>query len=107
VQRENQDYNIRVNTICPGMVVTESMKFCQAGPQQVLYPEDIADLALWRCRDERKGQHAILIRIMLICKCAIPGQVDDCGGGPGSTIRIKNEPGMLSGPAWSRAHAGI
>jgi len=48
VQRENQSFNIRVNTICPGMVVTE---MSQDSPgldhSKCLYPEDIADLAIW------------------------------------------------------------
>jgi len=47
-QRENQEFNIRVNTICPGMVVTE-MSENDAGLNQAkcLYPEDIADLVTW------------------------------------------------------------
>jgi 3-oxoacyl-[acyl-carrier protein] reductase len=48
IQRENQTLNIRVNTICPGMVVTE---MSQDSPgldhTKCLYPEDIADLVLW------------------------------------------------------------
>lgn len=48
VQRENQEHGIRVNTICPGMVVTEMSKN-SAGldHSKCLYPEDIADLAAW------------------------------------------------------------
>jgi NAD(P)-dependent dehydrogenase (short-subunit alcohol dehydrogenase family) len=48
IQLENQDLNIRVDTICPGMVVTE-MTANDAGlnHKKCLYPEDIADLALW------------------------------------------------------------
>ena len=48
IQRENQDLNIRVNTICPGMVVTE-MTDNERGlnHEKCLYPEDIADLAVW------------------------------------------------------------
>ena len=48
IQRENQEQNIRVNTICPGMVVTE-MAENQPGldHKKCLYPEDIADLAIW------------------------------------------------------------
>jgi NAD(P)-dependent dehydrogenase (short-subunit alcohol dehydrogenase family) len=48
IQRENQDYNIRVNTICPGMVISE---MSQDSPgldhAKCLYPDDIADLVLW------------------------------------------------------------
>lgn len=48
IQRENQEHNIRVNTICPGMVVTE---MTQNSPglhhDKCLYPEDIADLIVW------------------------------------------------------------
>ena len=48
IQRENQEYNIRVNTICPGMVVTE-MTENDVGldHSKCLYPEDIADLVFW------------------------------------------------------------
>jgi NAD(P)-dependent dehydrogenase (short-subunit alcohol dehydrogenase family) len=48
IQRENQTLNIRVNTICPGMVVSE-MSQDSPGLNQAkcLYPEDIADLVLW------------------------------------------------------------
>ncbi len=68
IQRENQDYGVRVNTICPGMVVTEMTKgspglnedFC-------LLPEDIADLALWLVtrRPNIKIGTPILIQTML------------------------------------------
>ena len=48
IQRENQELGIRVNTICPGMVVTE---MTEDSPglvhEKCLYPEDIADLVLW------------------------------------------------------------
>ena len=48
IQRENQDLGIRVDTICPGMVVTE---MTQNAPgldhDKCLTPNDIADLALW------------------------------------------------------------
>jgi NADP-dependent 3-hydroxy acid dehydrogenase YdfG len=68
IQRENQDYGVRVDTICPGMVVTEMTKgspglnedFC-------LLPEDIADLALWLVtrRPNIKIGTPILIQTML------------------------------------------
>lgn len=48
IQRENQELGIRVNTICPGMVVTE---MTQNSPgldhDKCLYPEDIAELVIW------------------------------------------------------------
>ena len=48
IQRENQDYGIRVDVICPGMVITE-MTRDRAGlnHEKCLYPQDIADLTLW------------------------------------------------------------
>ncbi len=47
-QRENQDLNIKVNTICPGMVVSE-MSVGEPGLnlEKCLTPEDIADLVIW------------------------------------------------------------
>jgi NAD(P)-dependent dehydrogenase (short-subunit alcohol dehydrogenase family) len=48
IQRENQDYGIRVDTICPGMVVTEMTENSQGLDHgKCLYPEDIAELVLW------------------------------------------------------------
>ena len=48
IQRENQSLGIRVNAICPGMVVTE---MTQDSPglnhDKCLYPQDIADLVIW------------------------------------------------------------
>jgi NADP-dependent 3-hydroxy acid dehydrogenase YdfG len=68
VQREVQDLNIRVNTICPGMVVTE-MTEQSAGldHSKCLYPEDIADLVLWLLtrRENIKIGTPILIQTML------------------------------------------
>jgi 3-oxoacyl-[acyl-carrier protein] reductase len=48
VQRENQVLGIKVNTICPGMVVSE-MSENEPGLnlEKCLYPEDIADLVIW------------------------------------------------------------
>jgi 3-oxoacyl-[acyl-carrier protein] reductase len=47
-QRENQDLNIRVNTICPGMVVTEMTANAPGlDHDKCLCPEDIADLVIW------------------------------------------------------------
>ena len=48
IQRENQDLNIRVDTICPGMVVTEMSEDSPGlDHSKCLYPEDIADLLVW------------------------------------------------------------
>jgi NADP-dependent 3-hydroxy acid dehydrogenase YdfG len=68
VQRENQDYNIRVNTICPGMVVTEMTENSSGLDfEKCLYPEDIADLAIWLLtrRQNIKIGTPILIQTML------------------------------------------
>lgn len=48
IQRENQDKNIRVNTICPGMVISE-MTENEPGldHDKCLTPEDISDLTIW------------------------------------------------------------
>jgi 3-oxoacyl-[acyl-carrier protein] reductase len=68
IQRENQEYNIRVNTICPGMVVSE-MTQDESGldHEKCLYPEDIADLVLWLLtrRQNIKIGTPILIQTML------------------------------------------
>jgi 3-oxoacyl-[acyl-carrier protein] reductase len=68
VQRENQEFNIRVNTICPGMVVTE-MTENEPGLDHAkcLYPQDIADLVLWLVtrRPNIKIGTPILIQTML------------------------------------------
>lgn len=48
IQRENQELGIRVNTICPGMVVTEmTQESSGLDHSKCLYPEDIADLVVW------------------------------------------------------------
>lgn len=68
IQRENQELNIRVNTICPGMVVTEMTKDNPGlNHEKCLYPEDIADLAIWLLtrRPNVKIGTPILIQTML------------------------------------------
>lgn len=68
VQRENQEYNIRVNTICPGMVVTEmSEDSVGLDISKCLYPDDIADLVIWLLtrRKNIKIGTPILIQTML------------------------------------------
>jgi 3-oxoacyl-[acyl-carrier protein] reductase len=48
IQRENQDFGIRVDTVCPGMVVTEMTENSPGlDHAKCLLPEDIADLVLW------------------------------------------------------------
>jgi NAD(P)-dependent dehydrogenase (short-subunit alcohol dehydrogenase family) len=68
IQRENQDYNIRLNTICPGMVISE-MTENSAGldHSKCLYPQDIAELALFLLtrRANIKIGTPILIQTML------------------------------------------
>lgn len=67
-QRENQDYGIRVDTICPGMVVTEMTENTSGlDHEKCLYPEDIADLVLWLLsrRSNIKIGTPILIQTML------------------------------------------
>jgi NAD(P)-dependent dehydrogenase (short-subunit alcohol dehydrogenase family) len=68
VQRENQELNIRVNTICPGMVITE-MSENEPGLDHAkcLYPEDIAELVIWLLtrRPNIKIGTPILIQTML------------------------------------------
>ena len=68
VVRENQDFDIRVNTICPGMVVTEMTEnSIGLDHSKCLYPEDIADLAIWLLtrRKNIKIGTPILIQTML------------------------------------------
>jgi NAD(P)-dependent dehydrogenase (short-subunit alcohol dehydrogenase family) len=68
IQRENQDWNIRVNTICPGMVVTE-MTEKEPGLvfERCLFPEDIAELVMFLLtrRPNIKIGTPILIQSML------------------------------------------
>ncbi len=48
IQRENQEYGVRVDTICPGMVITEmTQNSIGLDHSKCLYPEDIAELVLW------------------------------------------------------------
>ena len=67
IQRENQELGIRVNTICPGMVVTE---MTQDEPgldhSRCLYPEDIAELVVWLLtrRPNLKIGRPVLIQTM-------------------------------------------
>ena len=67
IQRENQELGIRVNTICPGMVVTE---MTQDEPgldhSKCLYPEDIAELVVWLLtrRPNLKIGRPVLIQTM-------------------------------------------
>ena len=68
IQRENQELNIRVNTICPGMVVTEMTEDSPGlDHEKCLFPEDIADLVLWLLtrRPNVKIGTPILIQTML------------------------------------------
>jgi NAD(P)-dependent dehydrogenase (short-subunit alcohol dehydrogenase family) len=68
VQQENVDFNIRINTICPGWVYTEMVEK-EPGLQRekCLYPEDIADLAIWLLtrRSNIKIAAPVLIQTML------------------------------------------
>jgi 3alpha(or 20beta)-hydroxysteroid dehydrogenase len=68
VQRENQDWNIRVNTVCPGMVVSEMTEDSRGlDHAKCLFPEDIADLVLFLLtrRENIKIGTPILIQTML------------------------------------------
>ncbi len=68
LQIENQPFGIRVNTICPGMVITEMSQDAPGlNPERCLYPADIADLALWLVtrRANIKIGRPLLIQTML------------------------------------------
>lgn len=68
IQRENQEFNIRVDTICPGMVVTEMTENSKGlDHTKCLYPEDISDLVLWMLtrRSNIKIGRPVLIQTMM------------------------------------------
>jgi 3-oxoacyl-[acyl-carrier protein] reductase len=67
IQRENQELGIRVDTICPGMVVTEMTQGSQGLDEtKCLYPEDISDLVIWLLtrRKNIKVGRPVLIQTM-------------------------------------------
>lgn len=67
IQRENQEFGIHVNTICPGMVVTEmTADNSDLIHEKSLYPDDIADLVVWLVsrRQNVKIGKPILIQTM-------------------------------------------
>jgi len=67
IQRENQEYNIRVDTICPGMVVTPMSEGAKGlNYQKCLYPTDVSELVLWLLtrRSNIKIGRPILIQTM-------------------------------------------
>lgn len=48
IQKENQELGIHVNTICPGVVLTDMIRDePNLHPEKSLSPEEIADLVLW------------------------------------------------------------
>lgn len=68
IQRENQDFNIRVDTICPGMVISEmTLDDPELNLERCLTPEDIAELVEWLLtrRANIKIGTPILIQTML------------------------------------------
>jgi NAD(P)-dependent dehydrogenase (short-subunit alcohol dehydrogenase family) len=67
IQRENQELGVRVDTICPGMVVTEMTEDSPGlDHDRCLYPDDIADLVIWLLtrRSNIKIGRPILIQTM-------------------------------------------
>jgi NAD(P)-dependent dehydrogenase (short-subunit alcohol dehydrogenase family) len=68
IQVENQALNIRVDTVCPGMVLTPMTEGSPGlRPEACLTPEDIGDLILWLVtrRDNVKIGTPILIQTMV------------------------------------------
>lgn len=68
ITRENQELNIRVDTICPGMVISEMTDNSPGlDKSKCLYPQDIADLVIWLLtrRENIKIGRPILIQTML------------------------------------------
>ncbi len=48
IQKENQELGIHVNTICPGVVITDMTRNePNLHPEKSLSPDEIADLVLW------------------------------------------------------------
>jgi NAD(P)-dependent dehydrogenase (short-subunit alcohol dehydrogenase family) len=67
IQAENQDHNIRVDTVCPGMVVTPMSEGSKGlNYQKCLYPADISELVFWLLtrRSNIKIGRPILIQTM-------------------------------------------
>ena len=67
IQRENQELGIRVDTVCPGMVVTEMTENSPGlDHEKCLYSQDIAELVLWLLtrRSNIKIGNPILIQTM-------------------------------------------
>ncbi len=67
IQRENQELGIRVDTICPGMVVTPmSQGATGLREEKCLYPEDVSDLVMWLLtrRENVKIGRPLLIQTM-------------------------------------------
>jgi NAD(P)-dependent dehydrogenase (short-subunit alcohol dehydrogenase family) len=68
IQRENQEYGIRVDVICPGMVVTEMTdRHKDLNREKCLQPADIVDLVMWLLdrRPNIKIGTPILIQTMM------------------------------------------
>jgi NAD(P)-dependent dehydrogenase (short-subunit alcohol dehydrogenase family) len=67
IQRENQELGVRVDTVCPGMVITEMTEGSVGlDHDKCLYPDDIADLVMWLLtrRSNIKIGRPVLIQTM-------------------------------------------